>query len=160
MLRNISDRARVEGMRAFQNLLGGLRGQLARRPAGDLYLVRAPRSEHRAGETVWWSRDEPGATAGKSGASAPGGLSAGDVEVTKSLDRIAETIDRLAAQLDAFHHERAENLDAIAEAIDGGGGPRRYRLTRRSDGIPLPIMFDARDVRAAASTLERQATAD
>src|SRR3989442_3026533 len=84
MLRNISDRARVEGMRAFQNLLGGLRGQLARRPAGDLYLVRAPRSEHRAGETVWWSRDEPGATAGKSGASAPGGLSAGDVAVTKS----------------------------------------------------------------------------
>jgi len=48
---------------------------------------------------------------------------------------------------------------AVAEAIDGGRGPRRYRLTRRSDGIPLPLLFDAHDVRAA-SLYERQPAAD
>ena len=31
----------------------------------------------------------------------------------------------------------------------------RAPLTRRSDGIPLPILFDACDVRAAAPAFER-----
>jgi hypothetical protein len=44
---------------------------------------------------------------------------------------------------------------AIAEAIESPVGPCRYRLTRRSDGIPLPILFEACDVRAAA-LYERQ----
>jgi hypothetical protein len=146
-----------------------------------------------------------------------------DVEFMKGLDRIADSIERVAAQLDSYHQERAEHLDAIefllremvissvpspvsrpvvlggviereidvdereislvvdevALAVDAavevrsrfhdrwiGGftiaetvntpGRRRYRLTRRSDGIPLPILFDACDVRAAEDAFSRQ----
>ena len=142
-----------------------------------------------------------------------------DAEFLKGLDRIADSIERVAAQLDSYHHERAEHLDAIefllremvigtvppsasrptvlggvidseereislvvdevALAVDAavevrsrfhdrwiGGftiaeavntpGRRRYRLTRRSDGIPLPILFDACDVRAAEDAFSRQ----
>ncbi len=150
-----------------------------------------------------------------------------DAGVAKSLERVAETIDRLAAQLDTQHTERTDHLDAIqfllremmlggtatarpvvlggrvdpdavddptpditlvaegfplevdtpvevrsrfhdrwicgfavAEAIGGGSGSCRYRLTRRSDGIPLPILFDAHDVRAATPVYERQPATD
>ena len=147
----------------------------------------------------------------------------GDLEVAKALDRIADSIERIAAQLDSYHLERAEHLDAIefllremvigtvpttaarsvslggvvdpaeldrdqgitiipdgyplevdtavevrsrfhdrwisgfsiAEAVDTPGRCR-YRLTRRSDGIPLPILFEACDVRPSANAFERQ----
>jgi hypothetical protein len=142
-----------------------------------------------------------------------------DTEFLKALDRIADSIERVAAQLDSYHQERAEHLDAIefllremvigtvpapatrptvlggvienetheislvvdeaALAVDAavevrsrfhdrwiGGftiaesvntpGRHRYRLTRRSDGIPLPILFDACDVRAAEDAFSRQ----
>ena len=149
-----------------------------------------------------------------------------DAELLKGLQRIADSIERIAVQLDSYHHERAEHLDAIEfllremligtvapsttrpivlggvidpdELDDGdheislvgadaalevdapvevrsrfhdrwiGGftiservntpGRRRYRLTRRSDGIPLPILFDACDVRAAEDAFSRQHT--
>ncbi len=142
-----------------------------------------------------------------------------DAELLKGLDRIVDSIERVAAQLDSYHQERAEHLDAIEfllrEMLIGtvppsasrptvlggvidteereislvvdeavlpvdaavevrsrfhdrwiGGftiseavntpGRRRYRLTRRSDGIPLPILFDACDVRAAEDAFSRQ----
>ena len=136
------------------------------------------------------------------------------ITLTAALQGIAESIDALAAQLDAYHVERVQHLDAIEfllrelvigsmqatgapPVVLGGvvepladdeiviipdGGPlvagravevrsrfhdrwisgfsiaevvddptrTRYRLTRRSDGIPLPILFDACDVRGAA----------
>jgi hypothetical protein len=139
------------------------------------------------------------------------------ITLTAALEGIAESIDGLAAQLDAYHVERVQHLDAIEfllrELVIGsmqptaapplvlGGvvephaladddiviitddGPlvagravevrsrfhdrwisgfsiaevvdeptrTRYRLTRRSDGIPLPILFDACDVRAGVA---------
>ena len=225
-LQSIAVRARIEGMRALQEAVDRLRRPLRRPLGGDLYLVRAS-SEHGAEESVWWSLDDPAAgtdtetdypSAGHPDA-APTGRSDDD-NLTRSLDRISATVDRLAAQLAAYHTERAEHLDAIefllkevvlggaapaprsvvlggvvdrdglepptpditiiaehlplevdtpvevrsrfhdrwiygfaiAEAIENGAGPCRYRLTRRSDGIPLPILFDACDVRAAATT--------
>ena len=36
-----------------------------------------------------------------------------DPELTKALDRIADSIERVSAQLDSYHLERAEHLDAI-----------------------------------------------
>jgi hypothetical protein len=197
-LRDLSDRARTEGMRAIRGLLEGGRGRRADRDSIDAVDVDDAIELH-----------------------------ADDADVAGSLDRIAETIDRLAAQLDVADNERAEQLDAIefllremmlggtvgtrslvlggavdadardepavditlvaegfplevdtpvevrsrfhdrwicgfaiAEAVAGGSGPCRYRLTRRSDGIPLPILFDARDVRAAAPRSPRQPAAD
>jgi len=228
ILRDLGDRARAEGARAIRGVVEGVRGRFARRPENGLYVVQGA-DEHRTGEAVWWSRTEPEADTDAIPAETPGTAAtelSGDAEVAKSLERVAETIDRLAAQLDAHHTERAEHLDAIefllremllgnsastrpvvlggvvdpdavdgltaditlvadgfplevdtpvevrsrfhdrwicgfavAEAIDGARGPRRYRLTRRSDGIPLPLLFDAHDVRAA-SLYERQPAAD
>ncbi len=148
----------------------------------------------------------------------------GDIELTRALHRIGDAIDRVGAQLDSYHQERAEHLDAIefllremligsvapsaarsvvlGGVIDGDGGDaddeeislvpdltaleidqavevrsrfhdrwiggfsiaevveapgrQRYRLTRRSDGIPLPILFDACDIRAASSAFHRE----
>jgi hypothetical protein len=212
ILQDLGDRARAEGARAIRVVVEGVRGRFATRPDTDLYVVHGA-AEHRADEAVWWSRTDPAADS----TNARAVLTDDDAEVTKSLDRIAETIERLAAQLDAYHTERAEHLDAIefllremvlggtssarpvvlggvvdpdapddltpditlvadglllevetpvevrsrfhdrwicgfavAEAVDRGPGPCRYRLTRRSDGIPLPLLFDARDGRAAA----------
>jgi hypothetical protein len=185
--------------------------------------VRAS-AEPGAEASVWLSLDDPDAfddvpVPASDDAPAP----TDDRNVTKALDRIAATIDRLAAQLAAYHEERAEHLDAIefllkevvlggaasaprsvvlggvvdpdaieaptpditiiaerhrlevdtavevrsrfhdrwiygfaiAEAIETGAGQCRYRLTRRSDGIPLPILFDACDVRAATTAFDR-----
>lgn len=151
-----------------------------------------------------------------------------DAELLKGLDRIVDSIERVAAQLDSYHQERAEHLDAIEfllremvismippttarpvvlggvidpEAIDRTGpeitisadayplevdtavevwsrfqdrwisgfaiaeaveDPSccRYRLSRRSDGIPLPILFDTCDVRATTSTFDQHHPTD
>jgi hypothetical protein len=234
-LQSIAARARIEGIRALQQTVDRLRRPIRPPSSADLYLVRGS-SPHRADASVWWSLDNPEASdadrldaadcrdadpldAEEASAHAP----ADDRNITKSLEHIAATIDRLSAQLDAYHRERAEHLDAIefllkevvlggaasaprsvvfggvldsdaieapaaditiladhlplevdtavevrsrfhdrwiygfaiAEAIEMGAGPCRYRLTRRSDGIPLPILFDACDVRAAAPAFER-----
>jgi hypothetical protein len=223
------------GIRQLQQPVDRLRRPIRPPSGGDLYLVRAS-TPHRADASVWWSLDNPEAPDAdcldaadcrdsdclddeQASAHAP----ADDGNITKSLDRIAATIDRVSAQLDAYHRERAEHLDAIefllkevvlggaasaprtvvfggvsdpdaieartpditiladhlplevdtavevrsrfhdrwiygfaiAEAIETGAGACRYRLTRRSDGIPLPILFDACDVRAAAPAFER-----
>jgi len=215
-LQSIAARARIEGIRALQQTVD----RVLRRPSGggDLYLVRAS-TAHRRDESVWWSLNDPDAARrpAASRADAPASALTNATEITEALDRIAATIDEMAAQLAAYHEERAAHLDAIefllkevvlggtasaprpvvlggvvepdamppltpditiiadhvplevdtpvevrsrfhdrwiygfaiAEAIESGAGPCRYRLTRRSDGIPLPILFDACDVRAA-----------
>jgi hypothetical protein len=225
-LQSISARARIEGMRALQQTIDRLRRPIRRPSARELYLVRAP-NRHRADESVWWSLDDPDAanTAAPHAADAGAAAPTDARDITESLDRIAATVNELAAQLAAYHEERAAHLDAIefllkevvlggtasaprpvvvggviapdaiesptpditiiadhlplevdtpvevrsrfhdrwiygfaiAEAIENGTGPCRYRLTRRSDGIPLPILFDACDVRAAATAFERNA---
>jgi hypothetical protein len=174
---------------------------------------------------TWWQQpDEPLEVARELAALPDEPLGAQGIGLASSLDRIADSIDRIAAQLDAYHVERAQHLDAIefllremvigtvqptgASSVVLGGvvgpvdapgdddisiipdgtplavhcivevrsrfhdrwisgftiaetvdepGRLRYRLTRRSDGIPLPILFDACDVRAASSA-ERAAT--
>jgi hypothetical protein len=217
-MRRISERARLEGMLALRKALDGVRrGQspapTAERtapPADDVDLV----TPHAQSDRL----ERP--------------IPERDAELLKGLDRIADSIERVAAQLDSYHQERAEHLDAIefllremvigtipgptvsasrptvlggvidteeheislvgaeqreislvvdevALAVDAavevrsrfhdrwiGGftiaeavnapGRRRYRLTRRSDGIPLPILFDACDVRAAEDAFSRQ----
>jgi hypothetical protein len=212
-MRRLSERARLEGMLALRKALDGVRRPQLVGPAPDFERAAIP--------------GEP--------AHAPAER---DVELMKGLDRIADSIERVAAQLDSYHQERAEHLDAIefllrelvigsvpspanrpvvlggviereiedhereislvvdevapaaldevapavdevALAVDAavevrsrfhdrwiGGftiaeavntpGRRRYRLTRRSDGIPLPILFDACDVRAAEDAFSRQ----
>jgi hypothetical protein len=213
-MRRISERARLEGILALRKALDGVRrGQSAAVPAEraappvDGVDLVTPHAESAALDH--------------------------DSELRKGLDRIADSIERIAAQLDSYHQERAEHLDAIefllremvigtipasspvsasrptvlggvidteeheislvdaekreislvvdevALAVDAavevrsrfhdrwiGGftiaeavntpGRRRYRLTRRSDGIPLPILFDACDVRAAEDAFSRQ----
>jgi len=233
-LQSIAARARIEGIRALQQTVDRLRHPVRPPSGGDLYLVRASTS-HGTHDSVWWSLDQPESpnadrpdtdcpdTDCPDAEGAPAHAPADDGDLTKSLAGIAATIDRLSAQLDAYHRERAEHLDAIefllkevvlggaasapnrvvlggvidsdaieapspditiladhlplevdtpvevrsrfhdrwiygfaiAEAIETGAGPCRYRLTRRSDGIPLPILFDACDVRAAAPAFER-----
>ena len=213
---SISERARVEGVRALQSTVARLRLPFGRPGPGDLYLVRDD-------DAAWWSPTVPGAGVV---APEPDGDAAPPVaraaELARSLDHMSEQIDRLATQLAAHHRERTQQLEAIefllrevvlggappsrpmvlggvvdpaaleqasaeitimgdhvrlevdtpvevrsrfhdrwicgfaiAEAIDSPAGPCRYRLTRRSDGIPLPILFEACDVRVAAS-FERQ----
>jgi hypothetical protein len=238
MLRRLSDRARVEGMRALRQALHSIRAHGGHMPGGDLYLVRASLSNRPDADESIRSRDaeserdevtsRDAARNTGVGESTPVHLTDGDVELTKGVDRIADTIERLAVQLDSYHHELAEHLDAIefllreivigavppsaappvvlggvidpeaidltgpeittiadgyplevdmavevwsrfhdrwicgfaiADAMEGPGGCR-YQLTRRSDGIPLPILFDARDVRATTSTFDQQHAAD
>jgi hypothetical protein len=218
-MRRISERARLEGMLALRKALDGVRrGQSAAPPvergappADDVDVV----TPHGASTRL----DRP--------------IPEREAELLKGLDRIADSIERVAGQLDSYHQERAEHLDAIefllremvigtiplsspvpasrptvlggvidteeheislvdaeqreislvvdevtlavnaavevrsrfhdrwiggftiAEAVNTPGR-RRYRLTRRSDGIPLPILFDACDVRAAEDAFSRQ----
>jgi len=47
-------------------------------------------------------------------------------------------------------HDRWISGFSLAEIVDEPTRTR-FRLTRRSDGIPLPILFDACDVRAATA---------
>jgi hypothetical protein len=193
-MRRLSERARLEGMQALRKTLDGVRRAQFAAP------VPAPPAEAPAPVT-------PEA----------------DRELQEGLDRIAKAIEGVAAQLDSYHQERAEHLEAIefllremvigtvpsaanrpivlGGVVDGGieaereislvvtddealaidaavevrsrfhdrwiggftiaeavnaPGRRRYRLTRRSDGIPLPILFDACDVRAAEDAFSRQ----
>ena len=60
-----------------------------------------------------------------------------------------------AVEVRSRFHDRWISGFNIAEAVDTPGRCR-YRLTRRSDGIPLPILFDACDVRAASSANDRK----
>ena len=64
-----------------------------------------------------------------------------------------------AVEVRSRFHDRWIGGFTFAEAVDTPGR-RRYRLTRRSDGIPLPILFDACDVRAASSSYRPQERAD
>ena len=211
-IRRLSERARLEGMLALRKTLDGVRrgqnaapvSQALSQPVATPEVAREIDVDLVASES--YDRD------GR------------DAELLKGLDRIADSIERVAAQLDSYHQERAEHLDAIefllremvigsipspatrpivlggvierdeivseereislvvdevALAVEAavevrsrfhdrwiGGftiaemvntpGRRRYRLTRRSDGIPLPILFDACDVRAAEDAFSRQ----
>ena len=212
-MRRLSERARLEGMLALRKALDGVR-------RGQSVAPATSRRHAIAADDV----DPVAAHAERS-------LPERDAEFLKGLDRIADSIERVAAQLDSYHQERAEHLDAIefllremvigtipvsagrptvlggvidteereislvdaeeheislvvhevALAVNAavevrsrfhdrwiGGftiaeamntpGRRRYRLTRRSDGIPLPILFDACDVRAAEDAFSRQHT--
>ncbi|MGO9874662.1 MAG: hypothetical protein ACLPVY_12775 [Acidimicrobiia bacterium] len=118
-MRHLSDRARAEGVRALRAAVERVRGQ--RRTRADLFLVGASWSDGRdADEQILLGpteaildevvpRDaEP--TADEVLARA---LPGEDVEQTKALHRIADSIERLSAQLDAYHQERAEHLDAV-----------------------------------------------
>jgi hypothetical protein len=217
-IRRLSERARLEGMLALRKARDG---------------VRRRSSEPAAAEPTWWQPVDA-APEHEGAQDQIAALLAADTEsfllppapaitLTAALERIAESIDGMAAQLDAYHVERAQHLDAIEfllrELVIGSmpptaappvvlGGvvaPRaladdeilvipdgplavgasvevrsrfhdrwisgfaiaevvdeptrtRFRLTRRSDGIPLPILFDACDVRAA-TTAEPERTA-
>ena len=200
MLRRVSDQARVEGKRALLRAIDGVRGHAAQRPVGN-------RARNAIDARAAVDNDAPD-------------------EATKALNRIADTIERVSVQLDAYQQERAEQFDAIefllremvistvpatpprsivlggvvdpddldddegisiipdgypleidvavevrsrfhdrwiagfsiAEAVESPGRCR-YRLTRRSDGIPLPILFEACDVRAVSSAYERKKAA-
>lgn len=222
-MRRLSERARLEGMLALRKALDGVRrGQNAALAAGD-GIVRSSFSNQRSTEfSDRWVRAQ--ADRDNAARRASGAVDLPGNELIEGLDRIADSIERVAGQLDAYHQERAEHLDAIefllremvigsvpssanrpivlggvidgdaiesedreislvtetaALAVDAavevrsrfhdrwiGGftiaevvnapGRRRYRLTRRSDGIPLPILFDACDVRAAEDAFSRQ----
>ena len=204
-IRSLSERARLEGMLALRKAVDG---------------VTRRNREPVAAESTWWRPvdahvdDEiaPSLAAETEPFLLP---PAPAITLTAALQGIAESIDALAAQLDAYHVERVQHLDAIEfllrelvigsmqatgapPVVLGGvvepladdeivvipdGGPlvagravevrsrfhdrwisgfaiadvvdeptrTRYRLTRRSDGIPLPILFDACDVRAGAA---------
>jgi hypothetical protein len=227
-MRRLSDRARLEGMLALRKALEGVRRGHGSALADGGEVVRASLTERRVDdESTWWRRAESNrdyAAALDEANRLP--RVEMDVELTKALDRIADSIERVAAQLDSYHHERAEHLDAIefllremvigtvpatsgrsvtlggvvdpaeldrdsgitivpdgfpleidaavevrsrfhdrwisgfsiAEAVDTPGRCR-YRLTRRSDGIPLPILFEACDVRAATGHDRQQSPA-
>lgn len=231
-MRRLSDQARLEGMLALRRALEGVRrGQNAARAAGD-EIVRASLYGRHSGEPSNWllraehERNAAAAVEPDDDAFIEPAFAGTDhdAELRKGLDRIADSIERVAAQLDSYHQERSEHLDAIEfllremvigtvpasasrpivlggvidretmerddreiSLIEGGGalevdaavevrsrfhdrwiggfmiaetantpGRRRYRLTRRSDGIPLPILFDECDVRAATDSYEKQ----
>jgi hypothetical protein len=209
-MRRLSERARLEGMLALRKAVDGVRRGQSAAPAAKRDAYPAEDVDRVPADVV---RARP----------------ARDAEFLERLDRIADSIERIAAQLDSYREERAERLDAmefllremvigsipastnrptvlggvidadeheislveaeereislvvddVALAVDAavevrsrfhdrwiGGftiaeavntpGRRRYRLTRRSDGIPLPILFDACDVRAAEDAFSRQ----
>jgi hypothetical protein len=231
-MRRLSDRARLEGMLALRKALDGVRRNQNANPPAESEAVRASYTERRDDDdSTWWKRAELSRDENEiinklivGEERAPSPLSDRDVEMAKALDRIADSIERVAAQLDSYHLERAEHLDAIefllremvistvpqsaqssvvlggvvepgelddfdegitiipdgyplevdvavevrsrfhdrwisgfsiAEAVEAPGRCR-YRLTRRSDGIPLPILFDAVDVRAVSGTYDRK----
>jgi len=229
-LRSLSDRARIEGAHVLRKALSGLlaRGGLTR---PDLYVVRtspperddadALSSPSSTSQTKHAESRERDSTASDPVLADPAGR---DVDLMNAVDRIADAIDRLATQLDAYHDARTEHWDAIeyllremaigaipaARPVVHGGviapdtidltrpepvvsryplqvdtpvevrsrlqdrwicgfviaqavespGSCRYRLTRRSDGLPLPILFDACDIRTTTSTLSPQRTSD
>jgi hypothetical protein len=224
-MRRLSDRARLEGMLALRRALEAVRRAQPGRPV----LSVAPDPE--PDETKWWQRPEATHTTERTLAVLPDAPpEERGIGLAAALDRIADSIERIAAQLDSYHVEREQHLDAIefllremligtvqptsASAVVFGGvvgpvddpldepldddisiipdgtplavdcvvevrsrfhdrwisgftiaeavdepGRLRYRLTRRSDGIPLPILFDACDVRAATAVDRAPTTA-
>lgn len=207
-MRRLSERARLEGMLALRKALDGVK----RPPLAALERAQVAYGGARSDASARADTDPVEGDVRSA-------LSARDAEFLHGLDRIADSIERVAAQLDSYHTERAEHLDAIEfllrEMVIGsvpasanrpgvlggvvengereislvvdestlgvdaavevrsrfhdrwiGGftiaetvntpGRCRYRLTRRSDGIPLPILFDACDVRAAEDAFSRQ----
>lgn len=230
-MRRLSDRARLEGMLALRKALDTVRRTPSASPEDDEHALRASYTDQRDEESAWWRRAELSRDGdeiinklivGEEHLAEP--ASDRDLELAKALDRIADSIERVAAQLDSYHHERAEHLDAIefllremvistvpataprsivlggivdpdeleaddegisiipdgypleidiavevrsrfhdrwiagfsiAEAVESPGRCR-YRLTRRSDGIPLPILFEACDVRAVSAAYDRK----
>lgn len=207
-MRRLSDRARLEGMLALRKALETVR----RVQPGAPQRALTP----EAGDAKWWRTSEAARDAQRTLVALPDTpLDAKGIGLAGALDRIAESIELLAVQLDSYHVERAQHLDAIefllremvigsvqptgssavvlGGVVEPGGGDDisiipddtplgvncavevrsrfhdrwisgfsiaevvdepgrlRYRLTRRSDGIPLPILFDACDVRGAAA---------
>ena len=233
-MRRLSDRARLEGMLALRKALDTVRRTQSPQPDADESAFRAAYTSQPGEDSAWWRRAELARDSdeivnklivGEERFSEP--APERDFELAKALDRIADSIERVAAQLDSYHQERAEHLDAIefllremvistvpataprsivlggvidpdelddddegisivpdgfpleidvavevrsrfhdrwisgfsiAEAVEAPGRCR-YRLTRRSDGIPLPILFEACDVRAVSSAYERKKAA-
>ena len=232
-MRRLSDRARLEGMLALRKALDGVRrGPSAALAVGDEF-VRSAFSERNAKPSAWSRRAgadrhdrEPATRDHIARTESPSAALERDAELLERLDRIADSIERVAGQLDSHHQERAEHLDAIEfllreivigtvpptatrpivlggvidqDAVDHGDhdislvddelmlevdtavevrsrfherwiggftiaesvntpGRHRYRLTRRSDGIPLPILFEACDVRRAEAAFGKQHT--
>jgi hypothetical protein len=232
-MRRLSDRARLEGMIALRKALEGVRrsGQVATARNTPDDVARSELRDRRVGDASWSRRSgmtarditlapEPSGYDIRLDDTADDAPRVQDAELAKALNRISDSIERIGAQLDSYHLERAEHLDAIefllremvissvpptasrssifggvvesprdrdeiaivpdgfpierdtpvevrsrfhdrwisgfsiAEAVDTPGRCR-YRLTRLSDGIPLPILFEACDVRAASSTPDR-----
>ena len=226
-MRRLSERARLEGMLALRKALESVRRTQTSLVTTNGDDLRASFADRTVDDSTWWRRAEAtsGAMQHSPESLAPPRLADINLDVAKSLDRIADSIERIGAQLDSYHSERAEHLDAIefllremvigtvqpaagrsivmggvvdpdeldpddsitilpdgfplepdtavevrsrfhdrwiagfsiAEAIDEPGR-FRYRLTRRSDGIPLPILFEACDVRAVSNVSERKTT--
>ena len=232
-MRRLSERARLEGMLALRKALEGVRRTQAEVEQSSDVDLRASFTERpEADDSTWWRRAEATRDDEQMLAKqfATASLDDPNLETAKALDRIADSIERIGAQLDSYHLERAEHLDAIefllremvigtvqpsqgrsvvlggvvdpdeldraeldrddsiailpdgfplepdtavevrsrfhdrwiagfsiAEAVDEPGRCR-YRLTRRSDGIPLPILFEACDVRALSTTYDRKNT--
>jgi hypothetical protein len=77
-----------------------------------------------------------------------------DNEISLVIDSDALEVDA-AVEVRSRFHDRWIGGFTIAEAVNTPSR-RRYRLTRRSDGIPLPILFDACDVRAAEDAFSKQ----
>ena len=214
-MRRLSDRARLEGMLALRKALEGVRRSApALVPGSD--AARASLGERREADDLQWLRRAEAERDLRLDDGPVDARSERDLELSKALNRIADSIERIGSQLDSYHLERADHLDAIefllremvigsvpatgarsvvlggvvdpddldqdditvipdghplevdtavevrsrfhdrwisgfsiAESVDTAGR-RRYRLTRRSDGIPLPILFEACDVRAAS----------
>ena len=226
-MRRLSERARLEGMLALRKALEGVRRTQTDLTAPSGADLRASYADRANDDSAWWRRAEMTNDEAQRIAEPLPAPRLADInlDVAKSLDRIADSIERIGAQLDSYHAERAEHLDAIefllremvigtvqptpgrsivmggvvdpaeladddnitilpdgfplepetavevrsrfhdrwiagfsvAEAVDEPGR-FRYRLTRRSDGIPLPILFEACDVRAASIAAERAPT--
>ena len=239
-MRRLSERARLEGVLALRKALESVRRSPGAAIAAGDEFVRSSLFDRGGNLSHRWLRAIERETAVREGSDdldldtpspptvepvAPSYEPAARDELLEGLDRIADSVERLAAQLDSYHQERADHLDAIefllreivmgtvsapgnrstvlGGVIDGrtpaleereislvpddyglevdaavevrsrfhdrwiGGftvaeavntpGRHRYRLTRRSDGIPLPILFDACDVRAATQ-YDRQPT--
>src|SRR5450432_955862 len=122
-LRRVSDQARAEGTRALQRALDSVRGQGFQRPvaARDRREI-APRSAEETAAPDEW---------------------------TKALNRIADTMERVSAQLDSYQQDHAEQFDAIEfllrEMVIGGSLPAVARSSVRG-GVIDPDAVD--DIRA------------
>jgi len=140
-MRRLSERARLEGMLALRKALDGVRrGQNAALAAGD-GIVHPPWANRQNDFSDRVDRaqaerdgsphtDVPERVVPERGVAERGVpdeleddidlvadtaalMLERDLEFMKGLDRIADSIERVAAQLDSYHQERAEHLDAI-----------------------------------------------